>query len=102
VAVGDRDGKARPDGRASAWRQLGVLAGRQIEAGVARVSAGRDDRVRVEPLNGESGQPSSRRPGADSAITNEANRGRSRRGRRAMTMTPSAVSERSSIGVPSA
>ena len=102
MPVGDRDGEAGAHGRASAGRQLGTLARRQVEPGVAGVGARWHDGVGVEPLDRESGQASSRRPGADSATTNGANRGRSRRGRRAMIMTPSAVSARSSIGVPSA
>ena len=62
VPGGDRDGQAGADCCPRARRQLGVLARRQIESRVARVGACRHDRVGVEPLDGESGQASSRGP----------------------------------------
>ena len=102
IAVGDRDGKAGCNERTFPGRELDALAGGQVEARVARVGTRGYDGVRAQPPDRQLDQAVSRLDVAESAIRYGAKRGRSRRGRRAITSTPSPVSLRSSIGVPSA
>ncbi len=96
---------ARPVGTSarSPGRELDALAGGEVEARVAGVGARRHDRVRPQPSESaaRSGDLPVRRS-AGRRSRNGAKRGSSRRGSRATTSTPSGVSSRSSIGVPSA
>ena len=99
VALRDRHREARRDQRPLAGTELDALAGREIEAGVARVGAPGQHGVVPQPLDRQLDQALSR---VASATRYGAKRGSSRRGRRATTSTPSGVSSRCSIGAPSA
>jgi hypothetical protein len=60
VALGDRDREAGADERALARRELDPVARGQVEAGVARVRARRDDRVVSQPPDRQLDQALSR------------------------------------------
>ena len=100
VAFGDRDREAGADERPLPRSELVPLAGGQVEAGVARVRALGQHRVRVQAADRKLDHALDR--ASASAIRNGAKRRTSRRGRRARTKTPSGRSARSSTGVPSA
>ena len=102
VAVRDRDGEPRRHERTRARRELDALAGREVHPRVAAVRARRDDSAVAHLLDLEPDRHALSRCERDSATRNGANRRSSRRGRRAITSTPSGVSSRSSTGAPSA
>jgi hypothetical protein len=103
VARRDRDRDPGADERPLARRQLVVLAGDEVEAGVARVRSPGQDGVVPQPRDGDLDHAAgvARRPRV-SATRNRANRFVSRAGRRARISTPSSRSIRDSIGGPSA
>jgi hypothetical protein len=61
MALRDRDREPGADGRPLAGGELDALAGGEVEARVARVGAGRDDRRVVQPADPELDQALSRR-----------------------------------------
>src|SRR5436309_1098199 len=96
AAVGDRDRGAGPDRRAITGCDLGALARREIEAGIAVVGACRDDAVVAQAANRElDGHPlpvvacgRARFAGSASATRYGAKRRISLRGSRATISTP--------------
>ena len=77
-----------------------LLAGREIDAGIAFVCLNRKDRVGAQAANCDVDHREEVPASSSPATRNCAKRGISRRGSRARTRTPSGVSRRSAIGAP--
>ena len=102
IPLGDRHGEPRADERSLPGPEPDLVAGGEVEAGIAVVGAVRHARVLAEALNLElDHRPRAFALAAGSATRYGAKRGTSRCGSWARTTTPSGVSSRSSIGAPS-
>src|SRR5205823_10390384 len=102
VTLGDGNSEPGRDRGPLPRAELDALAGREIEPRVVLVRALGDDRVLAEPHDRQLDHEVARSAFFASATRNGAKRRSSRRGRRALTSTPSSESSRSSIGAPSA